>query len=257
MSDLSFLCMQVDSSTSVARERVDVISSSGQTKPILQLLATVVQLVALHQQWVATITPQLPQTAAAMAKTDNRLCSQYTGLLAQEEEAGGRIGDQEMTMKAMTMQAVVEWDLEILEMEGPILILILAVDRLLCVAVEWKRYREQCRRQDRIREGSFSLAQSQEMISVGSLNGPTMYHHVTSSNSPLPEEVGGVVEAAGPLWACRPQASGRRELLVRQELLPLVVCVDNRDIPNAHALRLSSYHDKICIVIIVQVALIL
>ena len=239
--------MQVDSFTSVARERVAVISSSGQTKPIRQLLATAIQPVALRQQWVATTTPQLPQAATAMAKTDHRLCSQYTGLLAQEEEAGAPIGDQEMTMKAMMMQVVVEWDLEILEVEGPILIPIPAVDRLLCVAVEWKQYRELCRRQGRIREGSFSLAQSQEMISAGSLNGLAMYRRVMSSNSPLPEEVGGVVEAAegaGPLQACRQRVSGQRALLVKQEPLPLVACADNRDIPNARALRLSNYHDN-------------
>lgn len=81
-----------------------------------------------------------------------------------------------MTMKVMM---VVEWDLEILEVVDPIPIPILAMDRVLCVTVDWKRYREQYKRQDRIREGSFSLVPNREMTSVGSLNGQMMYHHVT------------------------------------------------------------------------------
>ena len=130
---------------------------------------------------MAITTPHHPQ-ATAIVKTDNLLCSQYIELLAREEGAGVRmvrIGDQEVTMKAMVV-VVVEWDLEV---KGPIPILIQAMDRLLCVTVEWKLYREQCRRQVQIREGSFSLVRNQEMISVGSLNGQMMYHRVTSNNS--------------------------------------------------------------------------
>ena len=240
--------MQVDSSTSVARERVAVISSSGQTKPIRQLAPTL-QL-TLHQQSVAITTPHPPQ-AAAIVKTDHLLCSQYIELLAQEEGAGVhmvRIEDQEMAMMAMVV-VMVEWDLEILEVVGPIPILIQAMDRLLCVTVEWKLYREQCRRQDRTREGSFSLVRSREMISVGSLNGQMMYHRVTSNNSLLPEgdlEVGGVVEAVEgvePHRACRRRVLGQRGLLVKQEPLPLVAFADNRDTQNAHALKLSNCHD--------------
>ena len=78
-----------------------------------------------------------------------------------------------MIMKVMM---VVEWDLEILEVVGPIPIL--AMDRVLCVTVDWKRYREQYKKQDRIREGSFSLVPNREMTSVGSLNGQMMYHRV-------------------------------------------------------------------------------
>ncbi len=102
-------------------------------------------------------------------------------------------------MKATMVVVVVEWDLEIMVVVGPIpVILIPAMDRLLCVTVEWKLYREQCKRQDRIREGSFSPVPSRETTSVDSLSGRMMYHRVTSSNSRLPEgdlEVGGVVEA--------------------------------------------------------------
>ena len=169
--------MQVDSSTSVAGERAAVISSSGQTRyvhlaptPLLLYQQPVVITVLLHLQ-------------ATMAKTDNLLYSPYTELLVREVGTGAdmvRTGHQEMTMKVMVMVVVVvEWDLEILEVEGPILILIQAMDRLLCVTVEWKLYREQCRRQDQIREGSFSLAQSQERSSVDSLNGQMMCHLVT------------------------------------------------------------------------------
>lgn len=179
------LHMQVDSSTSVARETAVVISSSGQIKPIHhQPQAPALQLhVALQCQQPAAITtpsPQHPQAAAVIVvKTDNPLCSQYTELLEQEQEAGVHIGDREMTMKAMMMVVVVEWDLEILEVVGPILILTQAIDRVLCVTVDWKPCREQCKRQDRTREGSFSLVPSREMTSVGSLSGRMMFHRVT------------------------------------------------------------------------------
>ena len=159
-----------------------------------------------------------------------------------------RIGDREITVMA-TVMVMVEWDLEILEVVGPIPILIQPMDRLLCVTVEWKLYREQCRRQDRIREGSFSLVRSQEMISVGSLNGQMMCHHVTSNNSLLLEgglEVGGVVEAVEgvePRRACHQGVLGQRGLLVKQEPLPLVAFADNRDTQNAHALKLSNCPD--------------
>lgn len=238
--------MQVDNSTSVARETAAVISSSGQTKPIHRL-APAVQL-TLHQPAVAITTPHSSQVA--IVKTDNPLCSQYIELVAREEGAGVdmvRIGDREMIMMATVV--VVEWDLEILEAEVPIPILIQATDRPLYVTVEWKLYREQCRKQDRIREGSFSLVPSREMISVDFLNGQTMYHHVMSSNSLLLEgelEVGGVVKAvegAELHQACHQQVLGRREVLVKREPLPLVVCADNKDIPNVHALKLSNCHD--------------
>jgi hypothetical protein len=157
-------------------------------------------------------------------------------------------------MKAtMMVVVVVEWDLEIMEVVGPIpVILIPAMDRVLCVTVEWKPYREQCKRQDQIREDSFSLVPSREMTSVDSLSGRMMYHRVTSSNSQLPEgdlEVGGVVEAGEEvephLRAPHQRVSGQRALLVKREPLPLVVCADNKDIQNAHALRRSNYRDTL------------
>ena len=161
-----------------------------------------------------------------------------------------RIGDREQTMKGIVV--VVEWDSEILEVEDPILILTWVMDRLLCVTVEWKLYREQFRRQDRIREGNSLPVQSQGTISVASLSGQMMYHRVMSSLLPPAGgdlEVGDVVEAmeggpVGPHWARCQQVLGlQRALLVKREPLPLVVYVDSRDTPNAHALRLSNYHD--------------
>lgn len=78
----------------------------------------------------------------------------------------------------MVVVVVVEWDLEILGVVGPIPILTQAMDRVLCVTVDWKRYREQYKRQDQTKEGSFSLVPNRGMTSVGSLNGRMLCHHV-------------------------------------------------------------------------------
>ena len=52
------------------------------------------------------------------------------------------------------------------------------------------------------------------------------------------------MEGAGPHQTHHQRVSGQRGLLVKQEPLPLVACADNRDTPNAHALRLSNCHDN-------------
>ena len=167
--------MQVGSSTSAARETVAVTSFSGRTKLPLALPP---RLITLPLQAAVITTTLLPQ--ATIVKADNHHCSRYVELLVREVGAEVlvvdtvvHIGSQGTTM----MMKMVEW--EISEVEDPIPIPIQAMDRRLCVTVEWMLYDGQCRRRDRIKGDSFSHVPSQERINVGSLNGLTMCHHAT------------------------------------------------------------------------------
>ena len=55
----------------------------------------------------------------------------------------------------------------------------------------------------------------------------------------MPEDVEGA-----ELHQTRVVLGQRGAPLVKREPLPLVACADNRDTPNAHALRQSNYHDS-------------